>query len=114
MGQPAQGQLRRPDYGAGPEGPGIRERAGNRPEDARTTEAADEGNGRHAAFGPRCWSGPFSFRSARATLEPAVIALTLLVCLHASPDACRPERVAFDGSLMSCTMYGQAVAAEWI
>jgi hypothetical protein len=43
-----------------------------------------------------------------------VIALTLLVCLQASPDTCRPERVAFEGSLMSCTMYGQAVAAEWI
>ena len=43
-----------------------------------------------------------------------MIALTLLVCLHASPDTCRPERVAFEGSLMSCTLFGQAVAAEWI
>ena len=43
-----------------------------------------------------------------------MIALTLLVCLHADPISCRPERVAFDGSLMSCTLFGQAVAAEWI
>ncbi|RZK82985.1 MAG: hypothetical protein EOO66_25205 [Methylobacterium sp.] len=43
-----------------------------------------------------------------------MIALTLLVCLHADPDTCRPERVAFEGSMMSCTLYGQAVAAEWL
>ena len=43
-----------------------------------------------------------------------VIALTLYVCLNTLPDTCRPQNVSFDGSLMTCSMYGQAVAAEWI
>ncbi|RYG97347.1 MAG: hypothetical protein EON58_09975 [Alphaproteobacteria bacterium] len=43
-----------------------------------------------------------------------MIALTLFICLHADPDACRPEHLEFDGSIMTCSMHGQAVAAEWI
>jgi hypothetical protein len=43
-----------------------------------------------------------------------MIALTLIVCLHSAPADCRPEPVSFDGSLMSCAMYGQAVAADWL
>lgn len=43
-----------------------------------------------------------------------MIALTLIVCLHAAPSQCKPEPVSFDGSLMSCALFGQAVAAEWI
>jgi hypothetical protein len=43
-----------------------------------------------------------------------MIALTLYVCLHALPNHCRPENVSFEGSLMTCTLFGQAVAADWI
>lgn len=43
-----------------------------------------------------------------------MIALTLIVCLNNAPASCKPQDVFFEGSLMSCTMYGQAVAAEWI
>lgn len=43
-----------------------------------------------------------------------MIALTLIVCLHSSPAQCRPEPVSFDGSLMSCALFGQSLAADWI
>jgi hypothetical protein len=43
-----------------------------------------------------------------------VIALTLYVCLTSLPNNCRPQHVSFDGSLMSCSLFGQAVAADWI
>lgn len=58
----------------------------------------------------------FCSRSRKERLDgvTAVIALTLIVCLQSAPATCRPEHIAFDGSLLSCAAYGQAVAAEWI
>ena len=52
--------------------------------------------------------------SVRPDGDFPVIALTLYVCLNSFPDNCRPQNVSFDGSLMTCSIYGQAVAAEWI
>ena len=41
-----------------------------------------------------------------------MIALTLIVCLNSAPADCRPEQVAFDGSIMQCALFGQAAAVE--
>ena len=43
-----------------------------------------------------------------------MIALTLLLCLNSNPTQCRAEDVAFDGSIMQCAMFGQAVAANYM
>ncbi|KQT87956.1 hypothetical protein [Aurantimonas sp. Leaf443] len=43
-----------------------------------------------------------------------MIALTLIVCLNATPGDCRPEKVAFEGSVLQCAMFGQAAAAQWL
>ncbi|RFC64293.1 hypothetical protein DYI37_08120 [Fulvimarina endophytica] len=41
-----------------------------------------------------------------------MIAITLLLCLRTEPQDCHNENVAFDGTLMQCALFGQAVAAE--
>lgn len=53
-------------------------------------------------------------RIERPDGDADMIALTLYVCLHSFPNNCRPENVFFDGSLFSCSLYGQAIAADWI
>ena len=41
-----------------------------------------------------------------------MIALSLVLCLNSAPADCHLESVAFDGSVMQCAMFGQAVAAQ--
>ncbi len=43
-----------------------------------------------------------------------MIAMTLIVCLNSQPAECRPEPVAFQGSVMQCALFGGHVAAEWV
>ena len=45
-------------------------------------------------------------------MECPVIALSLVLCLNAAPNDCHLEDVAFDGSVMQCALFGQAVAAR--
>ena len=43
-----------------------------------------------------------------------MIELVMTVCLFAAPSDCRKERLAFEGSLMTCASSGQVAAAEWL
>lgn len=43
-----------------------------------------------------------------------MIELIMTVCLLATPEDCRKERIAFEGSLFACATAGQMAAAEWI
>ncbi|WP_181704005.1 hypothetical protein [Chthonobacter albigriseus] len=43
-----------------------------------------------------------------------MIELVLTVCLMASPNECRHQRMPFDGPLMACAMNGQIAAVEWL